>query len=49
MMIYTYTSEVRGREHYHTKDLEVGKYDVWMNTDNRLIEDCIDEILTFRR
>ena len=49
MMIYTYTNEIRGREHYHTDDLEIGKYDIWMNTDNRLIEDCINEILTFRR
>lgn len=49
MMIYTYTSEIRGREKYHTDDMETGKYDIWMNTDNRLPIQCINEILTLHR
>ena len=43
-MIYLHTSEVRGRENYFAKDLEIGEDDIHIDTTNKPILKTLDEI-----
>ena len=49
IMIYLFTSEIRGREHFFTELLEVGADDIWLCTDDKLPEHTLNEILTIHR
>ena len=43
-MIYLHTSEIRGRENYFAKDLEIGEEDIHIDTTNKPILKTLDEI-----
>ena len=43
-MIYLHTSEIRGRENYFAKDLEIGEEDIHIDTTNKSILKTLDEI-----
>jgi len=46
--VYLHTSEIRGREHFFAKDYEKPKKDfLEIDTTNKKIEECADEILSF--
>ena len=46
--VYLHTSEIRGREHFFAKDYEKPKKDfLEIDTTDKKIEECIDEILSF--
>ena len=38
---YVYTSEVRGKEQFFVKDLEIGKNDVMLDTTNKTIDEVL--------
>jgi adenylylsulfate kinase-like enzyme len=38
---YVYTSEVRGKEQFFVKDLEIGKNDVMLDTTNKNIDEVL--------
>ena len=45
--IYLHTEEIRGREHFFAKDYEKPKKDFLdMDTTKKIVEDCVDEILS---
>jgi len=48
--IYLYTSEKRGREHFFSKDYEkpIDNY-ISIDTTNKTVKECVDEILTIYR
>jgi len=49
IMIYLFTNEIRGREDYHTDDMEIGRDDIWLCTDDKLPIHTLNEILTIHR
>jgi hypothetical protein len=38
---YVYTSEVRGKEQFFVKDLEIGKNDIMLDTTNKTIDEVL--------
>ena len=38
---YVYTSEIRGKEQFFVKDLEIGKNDVMLDTTNKTIDEVL--------
>tara|TARA_E500000318_G_C3549118_1_gene208070 strand:+ start:499 stop:930 length:432 start_codon:yes stop_codon:yes gene_type:complete len=48
-MIYVFTNEIRGREHFFAKDFEINNQDFIINTDNTTPQNCINEVLAFYR
>ena len=60
-MVYLWTDMVRGREHYATKDMQIGKDDYELKTDepdkefdgltikNKSIDKCLDEVIEFSK
>ena len=60
-MIYLWTDMVRGREHFATKDMEIGENDYQLKTDepdqefdglvlkSKSIDKCLDEVIIFQK
>jgi len=60
-MIYLWTDMVRGREHFATKDMEIGENDYQLKTDepdqefdglvlkSKSIDKCLDEVINFSK
>ena len=38
---YVYTSEIRGKEQFFVKDLEIGKNDIMLDTTNKTIDEVL--------
>ena len=46
--VYLHTDEIRGREHFFVKDYEKPEEDfLEIDTTNKKVEECVDEILSF--
>jgi len=46
LMVYLWTDMVRGREHYKTEEMQIGKQDYRLKTDES-IERCLEEVDNF--
>ena len=48
-MIHVWTNEIRGREHYHTRDMEIDKDDYSLNTDDKSVFACVEKIINYKK
>tara|TARA_B100001564_G_C20593956_1_gene649279 strand:+ start:53 stop:475 length:423 start_codon:yes stop_codon:yes gene_type:complete len=49
IMMYMFTEEIRGREHYHTEGMEIGADDIWLCTNDKLPIHTLNEVLSIHR